>query len=514
MAKELIPNVGLPSLEIPLFTFGDAHKLVKEKPMPSKFRNYELWLKETFPTYIKAPLAERHHELWQWVDSIEKDVRPPPFCAFWPRGGAKSTTAELAVVRLGIKKTRKYVWYISETQDKADKHVENIAAMLEAPVLETYAPLMASRALGKYGNSKGWRRSRLRTASGFTVDAFGLDGGVRGAKVEDQRPDLIIIDDVDGKHDSPAAVTKKLETLTSAVLPAGSSDVAVLFIQNLIHVDSIASMMLDGRTDMLSDKIISGPFPAVYEMTTELIDGKYIITGGIPTWAGQNLKVCQDQIYTWGFTAFRQEAQHDVEREGGIWDHVVFKTCEKHQLPDFEKTALWVDPAVTSTDNSDSQAIQISALGTDGLIYCLFSWEAIASPEATIKLAIEKALEYNSPIVGIETDQGGDTWQSVFERAAEKVKRTSPMLEMPTFVSVKAGSGYGSKTERNLRMLTDYERGLVVHVIGYNKVLEKSLKRFPIAPKDLADAAYWAWQDLREGAGGFSINYLKGSNRR
>lgn len=63
--------------------------------------------------------------------------------------------------------------------------------------------------------------------------------------------------------------------------------------------------------------------------------------------------------------------------------------------------------------------------------------------------------------------------------------------------SAKAGSGHGSKVHRASQMLTGYERGQVVHVLGTHETLEKALRRFPKSkPFDLTDAAYWAWYDL------------------
>ena len=72
------------------------------------------------------------------------------------------------------------------------------------------------------------------------MDALGLDVGSRGSKDEERRPDLIIFDDVDEKHDTLKTVAKKIDTITTSILPAGSSDCAILFIQNIIHEGSIA----------------------------------------------------------------------------------------------------------------------------------------------------------------------------------------------------------------------------------------------------------------------------------
>lgn len=460
--------------------------------------NWRDWLYKTFPSYVTADFAPRHVELWEWIDGIQKGDRPRPFVALWPRGGAKSTSAELGVVRVGEKGTRRYVWYISSTQDKADKHVESIAALLESSGAE--------RAVGKYGNSKGWRRERIRTANGLTVDALGLDVGARGAKVEDQRPDMIILDDVDENEDSIATTLKKIGIITKSILPAGSNDCAVLFIQNLIHPESIAARLADGRADFLIDRIVSGPFPAIENLTYRQIDGRFVITSGTATWEGQNLKVCQQQIDTWGLSAFLQEAQHNVERTGGLWDHIEFQHVEWDKLPDFVKVSVWVDPAVTSTDHSDSMGISAGGLDSNDYIYGLYFWEDITSPEDALKRAIRKAIELKSLVVGVETDQGGDTWMSVYARSLDTVKeelekelseKKYNSIVWPVFRQEKAGAGFGSKAERNARMLADYERGKVKHAIGTHSTVEKSLRRFPNKPLDLADSWFWTWNDLR-----------------
>lgn len=463
-------------------------------PLIMQALDWRYWLKTKFPSYVKADFAPRHVELWEWLEGIEKDVRPRPFVAIWPRGGAKSTSAELGVVRVGERQTRKYIWYVSSTQDKADKHVESIAALLENSG--------AQRAVGKYGNSKGWRRERLRTENGLTVDALGLDVGARGAKVEDQRPDMIILDDIDENEDSLVTTMKKAGIITKSILPAGSNDCAVLFIQNLIHPESIASRLADGRADFLIDRIVSGPFPAIESLAVQQIDGRFVITGGTVTWAGQDLLACQAQMDTWGYSAFLQEAQHDVERSGGLWDHIEWVHVKYQDLPSFVRVSVWVDPAVTATDNSDSMGISAGGLTGDGVIIGLYWWEDITSPEDALRRAIRKAVELKAVSVGVETDQGGDTWQSVFMRALEAVQaeyteEERKAIVWPVFTQAKAGAGYGSKVERNARMLSDYERGMVRHMEGTHRTIERALRRFPNKPLDVADSWYWVWQDFR-----------------
>lgn len=477
--------------------------------------DWQEWLKTLFPKHFIHPFAKRHIEFWKWVEAIKPNKMPRPFIGIWGRGGAKSTNAEGAIIRLGSKKIRKYAWYVSSTQDKADQHVDNIGEMLTNSETNKYYPDLANRAVNKFGFAKGWRRERLRTASGFTIDSLGLDTGARGAKVDEQRPDLIVIDDVDELFDTTKTTMKKIQILSKTILPAGSMDCAVLFVQNLIHADSIASRLVDGRADFLMDRIISGPYPAIENLAVNQVGGKFKIVGGTPTWRGQSLAIAQQQINLWGYSAFMQEAQHGVDKTGGIWDHIDFQHVEFTKLPPFIRTAVWVDPAVTEKDESDSMGIAAGGLTRDRKIVGLYWWEAITSPEDALERAIKKAIEIHATHVGVETDQGGLAWKSVYLRALAKVqkeyfrkfaKEVYNQIVWPRFTEEKAasikkeedfGSDYKSKTARNFRMLTDYEHGMVSHMIGTHTTIEKALWRFPKTPLDVADAWYWCWNDLR-----------------
>jgi hypothetical protein len=276
--------------------------------------NWRTWLKHYFPDSVQADFAAHHERFWEWVWQLKKGIRPQPYVLLLARGGGKSSSAELAAALCAMTARRHYVIYVCETQDQADKHVATIATLLESAGIQ--------RAVNKYGNSKGWRRERLRTQDA-TIDALGLDTASRGIKVDDDRPDLMILDDIDGRHDSAKATQKKIETLTTTILPAGSNDCAVTFIQNLVHINSIASQLLDGRADFLNDRIVDGAHKAINNLKYEARDGKYVITQGEPTWTGQDRATCEGQINTWGLEAFLREAQHEVATvEGSVYGDV------------------------------------------------------------------------------------------------------------------------------------------------------------------------------------------------
>ena len=496
-------------------------------------KGWRRWVRRIFPHHFSdedgdfVPFSEGQERFWDHLWSIERGVGPKAAFFGLPRGQGKSTSLETGAVALGARGIRSYGVYVSGTQDQANEHVGNIqSAIEESDGLRRLYPMMARRGVNPYGHSEGWNQRRLVTASGFAVDALGLDtASARGKKFKIRRPGFIVLDDIDGKKDGPEAVAKKISALVDTILGSGARDVAILGGQNMIHPLSIFARLFGvadpslEEPDFLTDRITVGPIPAVRDLEHERLPAghpkgwpdrpRYVITGGTPTWEGMDLATCQYWVDKLGIGAFRREFQHDTEAPpGGMYDHIEFEHCEWSDVPwaAIERVTVWVDPAVTSKDGSDSQAIQADALHADGRIFRLFSWEAVSSPLETMKKAVLKAVELGAGKVGVETDQGGDTWISVFREAldalVEEGEITQEQADRVSFDSDKAGAGHGSKVHRNSLMLSDYERGRFVHVKGTHRALERSLKRFPkTKPLDLADAAYWSWHDLDSGGG-------------
>lgn len=493
--------------------------------------DWRRWVPAMFPEQVSdddgelIPFAPHHEDFWDHLWAIKRGIRVSPTLWGWPRGQAKSTNMEMGCAALGARSRRSYALYVSGLQDQADDHVGNIGDMLVDSVqMATHYPEMARRGTNTYGHSEGWRRNRIVTASNFVVDAIGLDTArARGKKLRIGRPDLIILDDLDDQGDSPEVVEKKIQALVNRVLPAGAEDLIVIGGQNIVHPFSIFARLfgvsdIEEDVDFLVDRILSGPIPAIENFEyTRLPPGdpdgfpdrsRYIIIGGTPTWIGMGRERCQEIIDTEGLTAFLRERQHEVEAPpGGMYDHIEFDRVAWRDVPwlMMERIVVWVDPSVTFHDGSDAHGIQADGIASNGLIYRLFSFEQKTSPEDAIKRAIRKAVELGANKVGIETDQGGDTWRSVFREAGRSLVEageiTPQQLSRVGFDSEKAGQGHGSKVHRNGHMLADYERGRIIHVEGTHHVLERSLRRFPkTKPLDLADTAYWSWLDLDKGS--------------
>lgn len=434
---------------------------------------WEEWLRFMFPRLVTAPFADHHREFWEHVWSIRPDERPRPLVMILSRGGAKTTSLQLATVALAVRRVRKYCLYLSSTQDQANKALEDIAAMLESESIMAHYPAFGKRHFGKYGNPRGWRRNRIWTQSGFVADALGMEVAARGLKILGQRPDLIIPDDLDALHDSPHATRKKLNTLTHTILPTGTSKTAVLAGQNLIIPDGIFARLADNRETALFDRKVIGPIPAIRGLKTRpktMPDTGLIgdeICAGEPTWEGQNLEDCQALIDTENLASFLREQQHEVDEvEGALWTRdMIRRTAE---APDLVRIVVGVDPSGGRAEIG----IITMGLGRDGFLYLLrdatqpgrlgslnwaakavWEWEGGGDPRL------------HADVIAAEPNYGGDMVASTILSAAG--------ARVPVFL-INASRGKHIRAEP---VATEYGKGRVIHV-GTFPELETELTRW------------------------------------
>jgi hypothetical protein len=370
------------------------------------------WLQDHFPTAVRSRMGERHNRLWSWFESLQPGVKVRPRAESWPRGGGKSSTGSLGVARVGVKKTRKFCLYVSETQKQANKHVQGIRSRFET--------LGIPRSVGKYGNSLGWTMDLLRVANGFNVLALGLDAAGRGVKLEDDRPDLIIFDDFDGRHDTEETVKKKIQTITESILPTGSVDCAILFLQNRIHSGSIMSQLVDGTADfLLGRQAFEEPAIRGLEFESETQeDGTrlYRITAGEPSWEGQSLEIAEAQLNDWGRPAFLREAQHETEEsEDGLWlrsrDIDPFRIGMPgmpSSLPPLHRIAIGIDPNAMGGDDAGIMVGGVYRVGATLHGVVLEDATVPGGPKAWAQAAVEAYARWRGDVMVAEVNNGGE----------------------------------------------------------------------------------------------------------
>ncbi|MFI8229420.1 hypothetical protein ACIGDI_11355 [Streptomyces sp. NPDC085900] len=143
------------------------------------------------------------------------------------------------------------------------------------------------------------------------------------------------------------------------------------------------------------------------------------------------------------------------------------------QPEEYGNTLLCVDPAVTTKKTSDYTGFAVVSRGSDGNLYVRYA-EQFKLPGPGLK---EKALElcerFGAQVLYIETNQGGDLWQSVFDGVPAKYR------------SMRSTE---KKEIRAARALDFYRKGRVFHT-GHFDTLQTQMFAFPkVAHDDVLDA--------------------------
>ena len=418
---------------------------------------WEEWNATVAPSYFPADYADHHRRFWEWTDTIDA-ARPDPYLMLWPRGHTKSTCAEIAVIKLGARGLRSYCLYVSHTQEQADDHVGTIASILESDAIAEHYPAMGAVKLNKWGSSRGWRRNRLRTAAGFTIDALGLDKASRGAKLEEHRPDVMVLDDIDDTHASARVVDRNIRTITQALVPALQPNKVIILAQNLVAPGSIASRIADGRADMLGGATQSGPFPAIENAVIERVDGRWKITAGTPTWPdGMGLDEATAQLVDMGLDAFTIEVQQDTsERPGAIWRKDEIRYWPNDELPEFDRVVVSIDPNKTGRGD-DAGVVVIGRFQLPDSRYgavVIDDCSNLTAPSEWRDDGARAFIKWNAGAFVVEFAGLGEH--------AELTVKSSPLLEGRSVAVYEAKAKLGKK-DRARAVWPYYTDGLVWH---------------------------------------------------
>jgi len=461
------------------------------------------WLESIFPGHFTEAFAPHHERFWEWVWSIEPGTRPDPLVMCLARKGGKSASVETSCVAVGApigggQPRRNYVLYVSGTQGQADDHVKTIGAHLEDSRIAQIYPDLASARLTQYGDRWGWSRNRLVTEQGLIVDAYGLFGSGRGAKLEQYRPDYLVLDDIDQEDDSLEVVKKKERRIKQQVIPSGSSDRAILFIQNKVHTDSVMSRLLRGESDLLLKRNEIGPIPAIedlsYRYSHDEEQGRYTyeVTGGEPTWSGFGLEDAEDELNEIGATSFEIEFQHDVsEVEGALWSGDQLEAVRVSTHPPLQRIIVAVDPSGGTSETG----IVVIGLGVDGKGYVLDDRSMDGTdPNAWGREVLDVYAEYDADAVVAEKNQGGEMVRTTIVSAA------SGPVDVPVYL-VHATRGKYTRAESPAAAYGNEEvdwQDTKVHHVGKHPKLETQMKTYVPGndSPDRLDALVWGLRKL------------------
>jgi predicted phage terminase large subunit-like protein len=229
-------------------------KILKDRPARQSIvqKSFDWFFSVYFHNYIKYETAPFHREIFQIIE--DPKIELAVIVAF--RGSAKSTIVTTASVLWSIlgSPQNKFVIILSQTEQKARQHLQNIKMELENNEV-------LRKDLGPFDEEKNQWGSTALIIKKFNAKIMisSSEQSIRGMRFMENRPDLIIIDDIEDIDSvkTQEGRNKTSDWLTGEVLPARGKKSKVIIVGNLLHEDSLLKR--------LQEKIEKGEVNGVYK---------------------------------------------------------------------------------------------------------------------------------------------------------------------------------------------------------------------------------------------------------
>lgn len=333
-----------------------------------------------------------------------------------PRGCGKSTWLFLILpMWAAAHGHKKFAAAFAHSGPQAEQHLSTFRTELENnALLQGDFPELCKPKMRDRGVTVADRDKQTTRANGFTFVARGMDEGVLGMKVEQRRPDLIILDDVEPDEASYSLyqVRKRLGTLLDAVLP----------------INVRAHVLLAGTTTIaggIVHQLVQRALGQDTEDPPEWIDAEQwrirYYPAIVATADGEERSLWPEKWpleYLQSIRHTRSYAKNmdnqPVAADGAYWSDE-----DLHDAGDLAVTRklLSLDPAVTNKKTSDATGAAVLGLvpSVPRRVVVEKTWSlrlVVGEPLRQWVLA-QLAADPAIRAVLVETNQGGDTWATV-----------------------------------------------------------------------------------------------------
>lgn len=432
----------------------------------------------------------------KWAETQSPEPQEQRDAVVGPRESGKSTWWFLILPMWAMAyKHRTFVAAFADTSTQAESHLLTIRMEMDAnALLQHDFPELTTPSKRRSGGTVSDRGGMIHLSNGCVFAARGMDSGMLGMKIGSKRPDLLIFDDIepDEKVYSADIAAKRLGTLTDAAMPLNIR-ASVVMVGTVTMPGSIMHQCVKAAkgvevADWIADENVKCHYyPAI--LTDD--EGREV-----SIWPQKwPLSWLQSQRHT---RSYAKNYDNDpMARDGVYWRREDFRYGD---LEGCTKTALFIDPAVTSKKTSDLTGLAVVSYKpavvqpvpfrqtSSGIVYkrkVLEPSKVVVRYSRGVRLTGQHLKDYvvnkvlpafpKVRLIFVESNQGGDLWQDVFG-------------DIPGIVVVQHNST-SSKEIRFGEALEYWQRGRVHHSQRWDQ-LEEQAVGFPNASHDdVVDAA-------------------------
>lgn len=419
----------------------------------------------------------------EWVEPAPE--RPDRQAEIAPRETGKSTWWFLIFpLWAAAHGHARFIAAFADSTGQAETHLLTFKRELErnATLREDFPDLCAP-ARRQSGHAVADRSGMIHQANGFTFAARGIDSASLGLKVEEKRPDVILLDDVEKDESNYSALQadKRLRTIIDAILPMNLRARVVLSGTVTMAGSIVHQLARAAAGDPLDDTT-----RWIEEERWETHHARPIITCDDGTersiWPAKwPLELLESMR---GTRSYRKNFENDpLGGAGGYWTVDDFI----HGTPEGETVQfLSIDPAVTTKTTSDYTGLAVigyiparvvldPATGRRRLTQSM----AVVHDAREVRLVGEYLRAYvlrllsqyqSIRLIVVESNQGGENWRSILH-------------DMP--VKIALPHNHIKKEVRAANCLHFYHRKRVYHGDPKRtRRLEEQMVSFPKAPHD------------------------------
>jgi phage terminase large subunit-like protein len=271
---------------------------------------------------------------------------------------------------------------------------------------------------------------------------------------------------------------------------------------DLAWCDEMAAWRYPEAWDQLQFGLRLGEHPRTVVTTTprptklirELVkdDTVYVTTGSTYENAA-NLAapaLAQLQARYEGSRLGRQELNAEIldDVPGALWTRDLIDSRRRRESPELVRVVVAIDPAVTSTDESNETGIVVCGVDAGGNGFVIEDASVRGTPTEWARRALWAYYEHQADRLVVEVNQGGDMVETVIRALDNSV----------SVRSVRASRGKYTRAEPVSAL---YEQGQIFHVGIFAELEDQMCTWVPGEDSpDRLDALVWGFTDLMVGA--------------
>jgi len=410
------------------------------------FLNEDLFVQTFLPDMAKVKSPQFHKDMYRLLADPSKKM----VAIIAPRGHAKSSLSSLTVpLHRLLFAQEKNILIISETEDQAKDHLNSLKSELqENSLIKAYFPKL---------HFTKWTEEKIIVQGGpYNTDCQivvkGAKQKIRGHKYKNQRPTLIILDDIEGEDNmTNEEVRNDLKRrIDAAIIPALDPQIGRIFmVGTIVHYDSYLNEIYTG-SDIKGQAVgKSGSWDYVFYKAIQNFGTKNE-KALWPEWqplerlhAERKRMAKSGREYIWyqeymneptagseqAFKPqyFKNRHRYHVRNIGGVnW------LCTPNGKPVRNcNVFLGIDPAISTKRKADHFAMSVIAvdhLDQRYLIRQVLTRIPLASAQA--KLIIDTAMSHHANAIGIETTA---YQQALAGAVRERMSKTSNYFRIYEF---------------------------------------------------------------------------------